>query len=64
MYVCVCHGLNEKSVAEAIGGGASSAGKVFKHHGLKVECGKCCHEIRSMIKDCSEHCARRTGSGK
>lgn len=45
MYLCLCHGLNERAVHQACREGASTAGYVYRHFGVKPQCGKC---VRSM----------------
>ncbi len=49
MYLCICHGLNEKSVAKAHSQGACSAARVFHHYQVKPRCGKCVQAIQSAV---------------
>ena len=63
MYVCLCHGLNERAVHEARDHGASTAKMVYGHHGVKPKCGKCTGTIMGMVgtDDSGGGCGRCTG---
>jgi len=51
MYVCLCHGLNERQVRAAIEeGGAGSAAQVYRHFACAPRCGKCVPFVRDMVK--------------
>jgi len=58
MYVCICNGLRDKQVRNAIKNGADTAGRIFKAHGCKPECAQCVGCMRNVIKEetlSSEH---------
>lgn len=60
MYVCLCHGLNDRQVRAAIDeGGAGSAAQVYQHHGCKPRCGKCVPMVKDMVRS-----ARPQGCGQ
>jgi bacterioferritin-associated ferredoxin len=64
MYVCLCHGLNERAVHAAIAeGGAGSPAQVWRHLELKPRCGKCVPTMRDMI-DGSESPHQCQGGGQ
>jgi bacterioferritin-associated ferredoxin len=51
MYVCLCHGLNDRQVRAAIDeGGAGSAAQVYQHYDCRPRCGKCVPMVRDMVK--------------
>lgn len=51
MYVCLCHGLNDRAVRAAIDeGGAGSAAEVYRHYACKPQCGKCVATVRDMVR--------------
>ena len=51
MYVCLCHGLNDRQVRAAIDeGGAGSAAQVYQHYECRPRCGKCVSTVRDMVK--------------
>jgi len=56
MYVCICHGLNDKKVKAALTNGAKTPASVFRHHGCQVQCGKCVPMMREMAADHRDHC--------
>ncbi|NVK18414.1 MAG: (2Fe-2S)-binding protein [Methylocystaceae bacterium] len=49
MYVCICNGIREKEVKQAVNNGAATVARVFKAHGCKPECAKCVNCIRNVI---------------
>ncbi len=49
MIVCVCNNLNGRKVAEALEAGASSCAKVYLHHGVRPQCGRCLATVREML---------------
>lgn len=51
MYVCLCHGLNDRQVRAAIDeGGAGSAAQVYQHFECRPRCGKCVATVREMVR--------------
>lgn len=51
MYVCLCHGLNDRQVRAAIDeGGAGNAAQVYQHYECKPRCGKCVSTVRDMVR--------------
>ncbi|WP_119167962.1 (2Fe-2S)-binding protein [Algihabitans albus] len=55
MIVCVCNNLNCRKVREAVDAGALSCAKVYLHHGVRPQCGRCIDTVREMLQ---------TGSGE
>lgn len=51
MIICVCRGLNTSKVNAAIEAGARSPAQVHAHHDTKINCGKCCETVCSMIRE-------------
>ncbi|MCB2099821.1 MAG: (2Fe-2S)-binding protein [Rhodobacterales bacterium] len=51
MYICVCNGLNECAVRDACDRGARTAETVYRHHGVRPQCGKCVHMIDQIIRE-------------
>ncbi|NFV80441.1 (2Fe-2S)-binding protein [Magnetospirillum aberrantis] len=51
MYVCLCHGLNDRQVRAAIDEGqAGSAAEVYRHYSCKPQCGKCVSTVHDMVR--------------
>jgi bacterioferritin-associated ferredoxin len=50
MYVCLCNGLNEAKVREAIESGARSVAGVYQRLDCAPVCGKCTPYIREMLR--------------
>ena len=49
MYVCICHALTDRDVRSAEVEGASSDAEVFRHFGVKPQCGRCVPSMRCML---------------
>jgi bacterioferritin-associated ferredoxin len=49
VIVCVCNNLNCSKVREAVEAGASSCAKVYLHHGVRPQCGRCVDTVRGML---------------
>ena len=50
MYVCICHALTDVDVRAAeTEGAASDADEVFRHFGVKPECGRCVPCMRGLL---------------
>ena len=51
MYVCICHGVNEKDLREAVDNGAQTVRDVRRSHGVGSQCGKCVCHAAKVIKE-------------
>ncbi len=51
MYVCVCHGITEKDIQQAIDDGATHIKDLRETHELGSECGKCIYLAARMVRD-------------
>ncbi|MBM7072482.1 (2Fe-2S)-binding protein [Shewanella sp. 202IG2-18] len=51
MYVCICHGIKEKDIQQAIDAGAESVRDLRKKLDLGSQCGKCVCYAAKMIKN-------------
>lgn len=52
MYVCVCHGVNEKMIREACQGGSRSLKELSRELGIARSCGKCRDHAVQTIESC------------
>lgn len=59
MYVCICNALTESDVRAAETAGAATHGEVFRHYGVKPQCGRCCSSMRGMMGCCGASGERR-----
>lgn len=50
MYICVCNGINESRVQEAIDAGITNVRDLREHLGTGNCCGRCNPAIRQMLK--------------
>ena len=54
MYVCLCRGVTDSQIKEAVLNGADSLRAVRKELGVMTGCGKCACETRDLVKDTIE----------
>jgi len=56
MYICICRGITEKQIQEAvISRNSNNPKEIFKALGLGLDCGTC---IEDAIKSCIEQNSR------
>ena len=51
MYICLCHGVNENTLREAIDRGARSVRELSAQTGCGTQCGSCVPQIRSLLSE-------------
>ncbi|QEM46820.1 (2Fe-2S)-binding protein [Mycolicibacterium grossiae] len=49
MYVCLCAGVTNRAVAEAVAAGARTSAQVAAACGAGAECGRCRRTVRALI---------------
>ncbi len=49
MYVCLCRGVTERQVEQALEGGACSLGDLHHELGVGSDCGRCRCKAREML---------------
>jgi bacterioferritin-associated ferredoxin len=49
MYVCLCVGASNKTVADAVARGASTTNEVAAACGAGSDCGRCRRTVRAII---------------
>jgi bacterioferritin-associated ferredoxin len=59
MYICICHALTEGDVRSAEAAGAATHGEVFRHYGVKPQCGRCMSSMRGAMGGAASACERR-----
>jgi bacterioferritin-associated ferredoxin len=50
MYVCLCAGVTNHTVADAVSAGASTSKQVADVCGAGSECGRCRRTVRAIIE--------------
>ncbi|GLS26266.1 bacterioferritin-associated ferredoxin [Marinibactrum halimedae] len=50
MYVCICKGITDTQIREAVCGGASNLKKVRQQLGAMTQCGKCAMMTRDIVE--------------
>jgi len=56
MYVCVCHALTDGDVRSARDEGAATSAEVFRHYGVKPQCGRCVRTMGGVMGRCGLGC--------
>jgi bacterioferritin-associated ferredoxin len=51
MYVCVCHGVTERAIREAVGAGARELGDLAAMTGCTTGCGSCAELAQAVLGD-------------
>ncbi len=51
MYVCLCKGITDSQIREAVNGGANSLGQVQRELGAATNCGKCAGLVAEVIDE-------------
>ncbi|MEE1673090.1 bacterioferritin-associated ferredoxin [Agarivorans aestuarii] len=49
MFVCLCHGITDKQIKEAVQQGCENLADVRKKNGVASECGKCARMAKTII---------------
>ena len=49
MYVCICNGINERAVAQAIEDGAVKVSDIYRANGCAPRCGQCITDMRKAL---------------
>ena len=51
MYVCLCKGLTDTQIRDAVADGASSLREVHSARGVASQCGKCGITARDIVRE-------------
>lgn len=51
MYVCICKGITDRDIREAVDSGANSFRKVRNALGVSTQCGKCACQAKEIVKE-------------
>lgn len=49
MYVCICMGVTEKDIRDAVSAGLSSPTEIMDHTGAGSRCGTCRSTVAAML---------------
>ena len=50
MYVCICNGLTERHVRDAVEAGALQPGDVYQSFGCEMQCGTCENAVACIVE--------------
>ena len=51
MYICLCKGITDNQIKDAVFGGASSLREVRKQLGVMTQCGKCGMITKQIVEE-------------
>ena len=51
MYVCLCKGITDSQIRNAVAGGMTNYRELRKSLGLSSQCGRCAVEARQIFRD-------------
>jgi len=51
MFVCLCNGITNQTVAKVVAEGASTTKEIAESCGAGAECGRCRHTLRAILSD-------------
>jgi bacterioferritin-associated ferredoxin len=63
MYVCLCAGVTNQTVAQEVAAGASTSKQVADACGAGAECGRCRRTVRAIIEARLASAAAKTPPG-
>ena len=51
MYICICNGITDRQIREAVKDGAHSLGCLQSRLGVATQCGKCAHTAGACMRE-------------
>lgn len=60
MYICLCNGLTDCCIRQAVAAGAGRPKEVYAACGCKAQCGGCTRGILALIREACELAAAGT----
>ncbi|AMX02123.1 bacterioferritin-associated ferredoxin [Microbulbifer thermotolerans] len=51
MYVCICKGITDRQIKEAVYDGSTSVKALRRHLGVSSQCGRCAQLAREIIDE-------------
>lgn len=62
MYICLCKGITDKQIRQAVEDGADSLRAVRRELGVSSQCGQCACEARGIIRETLQESRSGTSS--
>ncbi len=54
MFVCICHGINEKAIQQAVSDGAKNVRDVRRTLNIGSQCGQCVRQAHQVIEQAKQ----------
>lgn len=62
MYVCLCKGVSDQAIRQAVAEGARSWRDVREQTGCATQCGKCACMGKTIARDAMQQCVMEQGA--
>lgn len=50
MYICICHGVTDKTIKNAIDEGADTLKQLSDMLNIGTQCGRCCQSTKKVLQ--------------
>ncbi|MFL0811559.1 MAG: bacterioferritin-associated ferredoxin [Agarilytica sp.] len=50
MFVCICKGITDTQIREAIDNGAENMGEIRQELGVSSQCGRCVPAVKEVVR--------------
>ena len=57
MYVCICKGITDTQVRQAMASGATGLKDIVRSLGLAQDCAQCVNAAREVMASCKQACS-------
>ena len=51
MYVCICKGVTDKQLRDAVADGALTVGDLRRELGVSTQCGRCACSVKEVLEE-------------
>ncbi len=51
MYVCLCYGITDTDIAQAVAQGTTRMSQLKRQLGVSTQCGTCALKVESVLKE-------------
>ena len=52
MYICICHGVNETTIRNAVKQGSRTLRELSFQTGCGTQCGSCVTQVQTLLREC------------
>ena len=59
MYICICNGITDSQIKEAVANGVGSFEDLQQQLGVANQCGECKCHARKCLRECNKSCNKQ-----